>query len=799
MRKVLMGLATLSITGCVALTATGVAGVAAAQPRPGIQAAAPVDGALGAVSSEDDLSSPMQDKARALRQRALTEVLNGQAEVEDRNGSKVVKLADSAGTSGKISAKDKDDGTYVELARQQTDRIFVVLAEFGDQRHPNYPDQDTDPDTPGPAVFPGPQHNQIPEPGADDNSTVWQPDYDRKHYQDLYFGDGEGAESLKTYYETQSSGRYSVDGEVTDWVKVPYNEARYGRSNGYPCAGNVCSNTWLLLSDALKSWVGEQKAAGRTDAQIKQDVASFDQWDRYDHDGDGNFNEPDGYIDHFQIVHAGGDQADGDPQQGEDAIWSHRWYTNYNLAGLTGPPQNPLGGTQIGDTGIWVGDYTIQPENGGLSVFAHEYGHDLGLPDDYDTAGGQGNAVEWWSLMAQSRLGAAGEALGERPGDLAAWNKLMLGWLDYEVVTTGRKSRIVELGPEEYNTARTQAAIVALPLKQVTTELVKPRSGSYEWWSGSGDAITNTLARLVTVPAGKPQLTFQASWNIEDCDDDPCDYAYVEVSDGKGWKALPGSITKAAEGNAIDGASKGWQPATFDLSAYAGKNVALRFRYSTDGAVAGTDPQAPAGLFLDDIAIGKALEDGAESGDNGWVAYGFQRTTGTETQAYDNYYIAGYRSHVSYDRYLETGPYNFGWQSEQPDKVEHFSYQEGLLVSYWDTSQTDNNVSQHPGEGLNLNVDAHPETLYRSDGKPFRTRIQIYDAPFSLKKTDGIGLHVEGEKTKIGKRAGNPVFDDTKNYFDPVQLDHGVKVRGAGVKIEVVKQKKDAMTIKVTS
>ena len=57
-------------------------------------------------------------------------------------------------------------------------------------------------------------------------------------------------------------------------------------------------------------------------------------------------------------------------------------------AGLTGPADNPLGGTQIGDTGLWVGDYTMQPENGGLSVFAHEYGHDLGLPDLYDTSGG---------------------------------------------------------------------------------------------------------------------------------------------------------------------------------------------------------------------------------------------------------------------------------------------------------------------------------------------------------------------------------------------------------------------------
>jgi M6 family metalloprotease-like protein len=56
-----------------------------------------------------------------------------------------------------------------------------------------------------------------------------------------------------------------------------------------------------------------------------------------------------------------------------------------NLVGKDGPSYNRLGGTQIGSTGLWVGDYTIQPENGGLSVFAHEYGHDLGLPDLYDT------------------------------------------------------------------------------------------------------------------------------------------------------------------------------------------------------------------------------------------------------------------------------------------------------------------------------------------------------------------------------------------------------------------------------
>ena len=44
----------------------------------------------------------------------------------------------------------------------------------------------------------------------------------------------------------------------------------------------------------------------------------------------------------------------------------------------------------------------------GCSVFAHEYAHDLGLPDDYDTTGAGDNPIEQWTLMAQSRLSGRG-------------------------------------------------------------------------------------------------------------------------------------------------------------------------------------------------------------------------------------------------------------------------------------------------------------------------------------------------------------------------------------------------------
>ncbi|MFD1050684.1 immune inhibitor A domain-containing protein, partial [Kibdelosporangium lantanae] len=245
--------------------------------------------------------------------------------------------------AAKGAAKNDRVDQYVELGREKTDKIFVILAEFGNDRDPAYPDKDTDPNTAGPVRFDGPLHNQIPAPNRSvDNATVWQPDYSRAHYQDLYFGNNPGGESVKQYYEKESSGRYSVDGVVTDWVKVKYNEARYGRSNGFPCASQICNNTWDLVRDAANQWYASQIAQGQTPAQVKAELQSLDQWDRYDHDNDGDFNEPDGYIDHFQIVHAGGDQADGDPYQGEDAIWSHRWYAYPNSP--DGPAGNKLGG-----------------------------------------------------------------------------------------------------------------------------------------------------------------------------------------------------------------------------------------------------------------------------------------------------------------------------------------------------------------------------------------------------------------------------------------------------------------------
>ncbi|MFC9083813.1 immune inhibitor A domain-containing protein [Streptomyces sp. NPDC057062] len=721
---------------------------------------------------EHDFDGPLSKTQDAQRQEALDQVISGKAKIKNHDGSNVVQL------KGK-----KGDSKYVELGREKTDKIFTILVEFGDQVDSRY------------GGTPGPLHNKIAKPDRKkDNSTDWLADYNQKHYQDLYFGTGKNTESLKKYYETQSSGRYSVDGEVTDWVKVPYNEARYGSNT----AGD--SAAWYAVQDGVNAWVAEREAAGDTAAEIRTELAQFDQWDRYDHDGDGDFNEPDGYIDHFQIVHAGEDESAGGGAQGEDAIWAHRWYAFGTDAGATGPDGNKLGGTQVGDTGIWVGDYTIQPENGGLGVFAHEYGHDLGLPDEYDTNGGE-NSTGFWTLMSSgSWLGTGKDAIGNLPGDMNAWDKLQLGWLNYDTAKAGVNSWH-KLGLAEYNTKHKQALVVSLPDKAVTTEVVTPAQGATQWWSGSGNDLKNTLTRSVDLTGKSSAVLSLDGWYDIEAD---YDYLYAEVSTdgGANWTVLDGTVNgqpvpRDASGKpALTGSIDAYAKLSYPLDAYAGKKFDLRFRYQTDGGV------ALKGFAADEIAVtadGSAVfSDNAESADPAWTATGFSRIGASFSKLYKQYYVAENRQYVSYDKTLKVGPYNFGFSTTRPDWVEHIPYQNGLLIWKWDTSQPDNNTADHPGTGLILPIDSHPAPLKWTDGTLLRNRFQAYDSPFTLESTDAITLHKADVPVRIKSQKGVSVFNDhTSTYYDASNPAAGVKITDTNTKIKIEKAAKDGSTIEL--
>ncbi|WP_328538508.1 immune inhibitor A domain-containing protein [Streptomyces sp. NBC_00344] len=734
-----------------------------------------------------DFQGPFGKQQAKERQSALEQVISGHKKLQSSHGSKVVRL---------------DDNKYVELGREKTDKIFTILAQFGDKVDDTTMYDPDGPDGPKPPVkkyggTPGPAHNEIAKPDRKtDNSTAWQTDYNRQHFQDLYFGSGEA--SLKSYYEKTSSGRYSVDGEVADWVSVPYNEARYGSNY---CGSSICANAGDLVRDGINAWTAAQKAAGQTDAQIKATLSTYDQWDRYDYDGDGNFNEPDGYIDHFQIVHAGEDESAGGGAEGTNALWAHRSYVYSTDVGKTGPADNKAGGTPVGGTGIWVGDYTMQPENGGLGVFAHEYGHDLGLPDEYDTTNTAENSVGFWSLMsAGSWLSTGDNAIGNMPGAMSAWDKLQLGWLNYATAKAGKDST-AKLGVSEYNTKNKQALVVSLPDKPVTTTIVKPADGTKQWWSGMGDNLSNTLTRSVDLTGkSKASLDLSGWWDIEK----DYDFLYAEVSTdgGADWNAIDGKADGAqiprdgSDKPALTGSSTTYKSLSYPLDAYAGKKIDLRFRYLSDGGVAGK------GFAADAISVNAdgapLFTDSAETDDAGWTADGFSRIAESFTKDYPQYYIAENRQYVSYDKTLKTGPYNFGFSKSRPDWVEYYPYQRGLMIWQWDTSQPDNNVSAHPGKGQILPVDSHPKSMKWADGTIMRNKIQPFDAPFSWYPTKGFTLHNADAAVKIKPQLGVPVFDDHNGkYWSADNPTGSVQVTDTNTRIMIAAQPLDGSTITV--
>ncbi len=397
------------------------------------------------------------------------------------------------------------NGRFVKHKLEDTEQLTVVLVDYSNVKH-----------------------NAIPQPDrAVDNSTYWIPDFTPQHYRDMLFSAGGasyGNPSMRDFYLELSSGKFTWQGQVSNWVTLPNTLAYYGANLRTSGAGgdDAFGPTSKVVKDTVTTLTPANAYGGI-------DLAKVDLSDRYDCDGDGNFEEPDGYVDHFGIAHAGqGEEAGASP----DTIWSHRSYANLNF--VEGPAGCQLGGYEIAGTGLWVGDYTIEPENGAVGVFAHEFGHDLGLPDLYDRVGGE-NSTGFWSLMSSgSWASSVPNTLDTAPTHMGAWEKLALGWLDVAAATAGDTAEF-DLGPAEGDQrGNYQGLRINLEPETRTTTLF-PVDGADQnyFWSDKGDDIDTNAAKTLPAPlTAATAISFRAMWNIEL----DWDYAYLETtSDGTTW------------------------------------------------------------------------------------------------------------------------------------------------------------------------------------------------------------------------------------------------------------------------
>ncbi|MEK3856049.1 M6 family metalloprotease domain-containing protein [Cytobacillus sp. FSL H8-0458] len=308
-----------------------------------------------------------------------------------------------------------------------------------------------------------------------------------KYYEDLIFGteynpyelpqfekyDGPDVpkdRTMQNAYKESSYGKTNlVRKENTEfvWVEMPKGASYYldqeGKfaENGTYVNGNVNgdAHTGEFIRDLLKA----------ADDQVN--------FSKYAENGE---------VPNIFVIHEGtGAEFSRDPAQ----FWSHKWnilsalyYGKYYETGQPAPVKEGMTEAEwIGKTvkedmtydGVLVNNYNIQPGIGGnvagfdaatntykeeaktgpfpaqTGVYAHEFGHALGLPDFYDTvysSEGVGN----YSLMAGGswlRYPNKPEFGGNSPAHFDPFSKIFLGWVNPIEVKPEDEPQTITLPP----------------------------------------------------------------------------------------------------------------------------------------------------------------------------------------------------------------------------------------------------------------------------------------------------------------------------------------------------------------
>ena len=203
--------------------------------------------------------------------------------------------------------------------------------------------------------------------------------------------------SVNDYYHEISCGALRLEGKMFDWVTVSKKRAEYSQGTGT----GVREKT-ALLNEAMT------KLAER--------------------DGGDALKNLDGVF----FLYAG----DRVPTSRGGLYWPHR--ATFNHDGKRWP-------------------YFIVQEGGtrmtNISVFCHEFGHMLGLPDLYarpENPGSEGVGV-WCAMSNQIGNG--------RPQHFSAWSKEQLGWIKPCVIDPTVKQKLI-LGPIENSTRECYKVLV---------------------------------------------------------------------------------------------------------------------------------------------------------------------------------------------------------------------------------------------------------------------------------------------------------------------------------------------------
>ncbi len=209
--------------------------------------------------------------------------------------------------------------------------------------------------------------------------------------------------SVNSFYRENSYGTFGFSATVATWVSSTRTMSYYGADGSG--VDDQTGPIYRLVAEAV---------------QLADSTVNFANFDR----------DVDGVVDHVVIVHAGGAQ---EASANTNLIWSHRW------AVIDGDPSLP-GDQRLVADGKQIYGYVMVSEDSPFGVVAHEFGHDLGLPDLYDTDGSSlGLGV--WDVMGSGSWN--GNPRGTSPSHFSAWSKIQLGWVTPFEVTAPLLSQAI--------------------------------------------------------------------------------------------------------------------------------------------------------------------------------------------------------------------------------------------------------------------------------------------------------------------------------------------------------------------
>jgi len=525
-------------------------------------------------------------------------------------------------------------------------------------------------------------------------------------------------------------------------------------------------------------------------------LPGFD-WHKYDQNGDG-------IIDRLFIVHAGyGEEENltllnrtlGNGGYGEGAIWSHSSaIATYSVT-----------------TDIAASPYIIMPENGGIGVFAHEFGHNIGADDLYSYGDAEASSG-FWTLMSDDWTGYP---IGFQPPSLDPLHLDGFGWLNPIVISDtsqvydfylGQTSEFPvsqAKGMDLYRGARIELPDQNIPLPAPIWQ------GSYYWWGGAENLANGrmTTKNPIAIPSGTvtPTLTFDLAYDLEQ----GWDFMWVQVSENKTtWHTLTNANTTCEHDPSWIGENYGFpadmcaagvggftgynadfpapQAQTFDLGAYKGKSVYLRFWYMTDWGTVYSGP------FVDVVKVQQGttelFSDNAENGDGKWdYVSPWVRSDGKLMYSH-NFYLQWRNTNA-----------NGGFDSSLGDpRFRYGPANTGMLVWYNDSRYTDNNIfssltglstlNDYPGfgpKGMELVVDANPypyrdpvvlDRYYPNEAANVPSRSLMRDATFHLENSVDFTMKPPATVNDPQAFKGRPavsVFHDALGYYPGMEFTPG--------------------------